>query len=287
MGCPSGLLGLDDFSRMTGSSTSARPIRTLREYATGLEAAIIVCLGAPKPRHVHRLRTMTRRIEGQLALLELLSDAPKDDQLGNKIKRLIKKLRRAAGEVRDRDVQLSLVHEALSSRPSRALQRDSAKLHAIIEAEREQTTGKLGKLLRRHGGETAEALEALIEMLDAASSFTLSSEKLSALVDEWFAKNAPEGSLDDAEHLHAVRKTAKLARYMAENAPRAARTARKQAAQFEALQEAGGRWHDWLILAEIARGRLGETSPLAKSFDDRCRTALAAYRRRLSTAAAA
>ncbi|WP_260703417.1 CHAD domain-containing protein [Edaphobacter flagellatus] len=269
------------------STTLARPIRALREYATALEAAIIVCLGDSKPRHVHRLRTMIRRIEGQLALLDLIPNAPKNGRLSSEIKRLIKKLRRAAGEVRDRDVQLALVAQTLSSRPSRALQQDAATLHTIIETERTDAAYKLRKLLRRDGAATAEALEALVEMLDSASSLSLGSEQLITLVDSWFEKNAPEGSLENVEHLHTVRKMAKLARYMAENAPRAARMARKQAASFEALQESGGRWHDWLILAEIAHNRLRKNSPLAKSFDDRCRVALAAYRRRLSTAVAA
>ena len=86
---------------------------------------------------------------------------------------------------------------------------------------------------------------------------------------------------ENPDHLHSLRKNAKLARYIAENAPKSAKTPRRLAASFESVQEAGGHWHDWLVLAEIAAGKVGPTSPLTKAFTQRCRLALTIYQRHL------
>ncbi len=103
---------------MTESPT-VQPVRTLREHVTALEAAMMVCLADPRPRAVHRLRTMTRRIEGQLALLAMLP-ASLCKQSAKKLRRILKKFRRAAGEVRDLDVQVDLIDGVESASPSKS-----------------------------------------------------------------------------------------------------------------------------------------------------------------------
>src|ERR1700750_895759 len=81
----------------TPSSASAHPIRTLREQITTLEGAIVLCLAQSKAKAVHQLRTTTRRIEGQFAMLELIPGVPKHDKPARKARRILKRLRRAAG----------------------------------------------------------------------------------------------------------------------------------------------------------------------------------------------
>jgi len=73
-----------------------------------------------------------------------------------------------------------------------------------------------------------------------------------------------------------------VARYMAENAPDALTAARK-AKRFEAVQEAGGAWHDWLDLAEAAADELGEKHAVAVEFAAMRDERLAAYRVALET----
>src|SRR5215468_252577 len=96
--------------------TTAHPIDTLRQYITELEAAILLCLDDPAKKPVHRLRTMTRRIEAQIALFEMLHVPKVYSKEARDARRLLKKIRRAAGEVRDLDVQRDNIEEHTPAR---------------------------------------------------------------------------------------------------------------------------------------------------------------------------
>jgi len=256
------------------TSTSARPIQTLREQITNLEAAITVCLADPSPKPVHKLRTSTRRVEAQFTLLSLLPDLPSHRKPEKEARRLLKKLRRAAGTVRDLDVQIDLIEEKTSASTKKA----SDDLTEALRHQRVQAAVDLLRILNKHQGKLTRSLESLLEDLDPAKSQALPSTRLKSLVQDWFTQNIPSETLpDDPDQLHAIRKTAKLARYIAETAPKSARTPRKLAAAFESLQQSGGEWHDWLILSAIAYDKLGD-SPLTQAFRGNCKTALTNYR---------
>ena len=274
---------------MATSSTSAHPIRTLREHVTALEAAITLCLADPRPRAVHRLRTTTRRIEGQLAMLSLLPDIPAHDKLARKTRRTLKEIRRAAGKVRDLDVQLDLIQSITPDRASAAFELDAAELRSHLEGQREKALAKLTKRIHSCQTEVTLQLESLLDALESAEALALSPTQLTALARDWFTNNAPpepDGNPDDPDHLHTLRKNAKVARYIAENAPKAAKTPRLLAQAFESVQEAGGHWHDWLVLSDIARESLRASSPLTKILTHRCRLALTVYQRHLREAVA-
>lgn len=269
---------------MTDSSTAAHPLRTLREHVTALEAAITLCLADPKTRPVHRLRTTTRRIEGQLAMLSVLPGVPGHRKAAREAAGILKKLRRAAGAVRDIDVQLDLIEEVAAGKRSRQLQDDAGKLRKDLEKEREKAAQKLLKVLEKRQTGLTRTLESLLDALKSAEDLSLPATRLVSVTQDWFRKNTPpepKDGLDLPDYLHEVRKVAKLARYIAENAPERARTPRRLAASFEALQQSGGEWHDWMVLAGIARDRLGASSPLTKAFDQRSRRSLTAYRKHL------
>jgi Uncharacterized conserved protein len=271
------------------ASTSAHPIRTLREHVTALEASITVCLADPKPRAVHRLRTSTRRIEGQFVMLALIPEIPEHDRLASKAARLLKRLRRAAGKVRDRDVHLDLLQSIAPEKSVPALERDCAGLRSVLEDQRDDAADKLFKKLRRMQADVGAQLESLIEALESVEGLALSPAQLTVMAGDWFADNMPRepvGNPDDPDYLHAIRKNAKLARYIGENAPKSAKTPRRLAASFELVQESGGHWHDWHALAAIAAERVGTSSPLTKALAHRCQIALTVYRRRLREAAA-
>ena len=256
------------------TSTSARPIQTLREQTTNLEAAITVCLADPSPRPVHKLRTSTRRVESQLTLLSLLPGLPLHQKPEKEARRLLRKLRRAAGTVRDLDVQIDLIQEKASESTKEA----SDDLSTVLKLQRAQAEANLLRILNKHQAKLTRSLESLLEALAPIKSQTLPATQLSVLAKDWFAQNIPSETIpDDPDQLHAIRKTAKLARYIAETAPKSARTPRKLAAAFESLQQAGGDWHDWLILSAIAQDKLGD-SPLTQAFRGYCETALVNYR---------
>jgi CHAD domain-containing protein len=255
------------------TSTAARPIQTLREQITNLEAAITVCLADPGPKAVHKLRTTTRRIEAQLTLLDLLPGLPPHQKPEKKARRLLKKLRRAAGNVRDLDVQIALIEEKSSASTKQA----SDHLSKTLADQHAQAEANLIHILNEHQARLTRTVESLLEALEPAKSQTLTATQLTALDQNWFTQALPtQTNPDDPDQLHAIRKLAKLARYIAETAPKSARTPRKLAAAFESLQQAGGEWHDWLILSAIAHNELGD-SPLTRTFRRYCKTALAAY----------
>jgi CHAD domain-containing protein len=254
--------------------TSARPIQTLREQITNLEAAITVCLAGPGPKPVHKLRTSTRRVQAQLTLLSLLPDLPPHQKPEKTARRLLKKLRRAAGNIRDFDVQINLIEEKTSASTKEA----SDALSSALSHQRTQAETGLLHLLNKHQAKLTRSLESLLEALDPAKSQTVPANQLSVLAQGWFIQNIPSETMpDDPDQLHAIRKTAKLARYIAETAPKSARTPRKLAAIFESLQQAGGEWHDWLILSTIADDKLGDC-PLTQTFRSQCEAALVNYR---------
>ena len=268
---------------MTASSTSAHPIRTLREYVTALEAAVTLCLADPKTKPVHRLRTMTRRIEAQLSLLDLLPGIPDHAKLARKTRRILKKLRRAAGEVRDLDVQMDLIASIADEKPTREITKDSDHLRSSLKEDRRELEKNLLHLLEQQKSDLAPLLEDLLDALKPAEELSLTSTRLTTIAKDWFGANVPsarEGEENDTDHLHTIRKIAKLTRYLAENAPNQAKAARKLAQSFEELQQSGGEWHDWLVLAEIAEKKLG-SSPLVTELSNRSAAALTAYKKHL------
>jgi CHAD domain-containing protein len=259
------------------ATTAARPLETLRNYATEFEAAILLCLDKPAKKPVHRLRTMTRRIEAQLILLAVLRVPKVHGQNALKARRLLKKIRRAAGEVRDLDVLADLV----TAHTPPTARKEAEDLRQTLEQQRDKAAGELQKTLSKNRTKLAGTLESLLKLLDEAGTLTLTSTELSTLTLDWFAHNAPPPS-ENPESLHTIRKKAKIARYLAENAPKQARAPHKLATEFESLQQIGGEWHDWLILSSIASEEAGKSSPLTQAFTRRCQRTLASYRRHLA-----
>jgi CHAD domain-containing protein len=222
-------------------------------------------------------------------MLALLPEIPEHNKLARRTRRILKKLRRAAAKVRDLDVQLDLIRTVTPEDASASFERDAAELRIALDDQRDKAAAKLLKELHRHQADAAVLLEELLDALKPNETLALAPAQLITLARDWFTDNAPpepENDPDDPDHLHALRKNAKLARYIAENAPKSAKTPRRLAAAFESVQEAGGHWHDWLVLAGIASDRLGSGSPLTKAFTHRCHLALGIYRRHLREAIA-
>lgn len=65
-----------------------------QELVTSLKATILVCRSSQKPDVVHRLRSATRRVEAQLALLEISQILPPGLDQTCEVRRRLKKLQR-------------------------------------------------------------------------------------------------------------------------------------------------------------------------------------------------
>lgn len=259
-------------------AAAAHPVRSLRELTTALAAAITLTLADPRPRAVHQLRTISRRIEAQLELLSLLPGLPKRGKYEKKARKLLRKLRRAAGRVRDLDVQQDL---------TQSKSKDAEQLRKRLKRQRDEDTEHLLDTIRKHQPKLTLTLEAILSALEPAKSTALPIPRLCELTMHWYIHNVPAAA-QNAEQLHAIRKSAKLARYIAESAtspddPKPSSEARRLARTFESLQHSGGKWHDWLTLSEIAHRELGSSSRLTQSFGRRCERSLAAYQRHLKS----
>lgn len=267
---------------MSATISTAWPVRTLGEQLATLLKAAENCREKPDERHVHKLRTTSRRIEGQLLLLHELPGAPRPRH-AKLPRRLLKRVRRDAGEVRDLDVQVQRLTALRLAKATTAWRQDRDRLCALLKAEREEATAKLLRTLRKESKSLKKMAKRLAEELKPHEAFSIAPAPLGAFARTWFAGRVSAMSKDavDQNRLHGVRKAAKLARYMTENAPKSRNPARKVAAVMEELQLAGGDWHDLLTLKQAAVERLGESSPLVATLRDRCLASLAVYQRRL------
>jgi CHAD domain-containing protein len=144
-------------------------------------------------------------------------------------------------------------------------------------------------LLHKQHARLPLAFGELLATLAPAESMALSEPRLIELILARYGSNhqtetpAPPVP-DDTAQLHELRKRAKLARYLAESAPKSAVAAQRLAGQFAILQQAGGEWHDWLVLAQVAAGELGPSAKLVQRFAAHADHALLAFRRCLGEA---
>lgn len=275
---------------MARAKQTAHPVQALRETALLLGASIRACLDHPGKEPVHHLRTTTRRLEALFALLAMLPSLPPHREQADKAQRLLKRLRRAAAQVRDMDVQRDLVEkeaeEVPGAPPDPALQDEARRLSRELKRKRDEHTGSLVRLLKKEQAEVALAFDELLEALASSEAIKLTQPELMALIRGWYAQHVPSqapGAAQSADELHAIRKQAKLARYIAESAPELAVRTRKLGAKFESLQKAGGEWHDRLLLADLAAVELGKTAQLAQRFAAQADCSLLEYKRKLAT----
>ena len=86
-----------------------QPIVTFLHHSLMLKAVMTECADAPKPKAVHRLRSTTRRMEAILELLTTSTNLPNNHQNEKSFRKYLRKIRRAAGKVRDIDVHLEIL----------------------------------------------------------------------------------------------------------------------------------------------------------------------------------
>ena len=259
---------------MSTKTKLAHPIRTLRDQSKAIEKALGGGLTAASPETVHHLRTTIRRFEAQLALLAQSDDLPKHHSEPRKLLKVLKKLRRCAGDLRDLDVQQDLV--AANTTAETAL--DAGQLGSLLKDRRDQQAIIFINLAQKLHQKVSKELQHLLATLPPAEKLEMPNDQVISVAQRQFALRSGPSVTDD--QLHATRKAAKVARYICEVASGSA-TALRMAKQFEKLQDKGGQWHDWLQLAMIAEEELEKHSPLIEMFNKKRDLKLASYRRRL------
>ena len=201
----------------------------------------------PAPATVHKFRTYGRRVEAQLDAL-----VPHPNRNDLKLLKLLERLRKKAGQVRDLDVQITAL------RHLKILQNADGKSELIraLAEERVVREKKLArafdkKALRELRRRLKRAAEAEIPL--AANPLAIARRQLAAL--------SQDHSPLTEKTLHRYRVVGKRARYLAELAaddPDAQPTIEL----LKRMQDLLGTWHDWLKLTEKAEAMYGTASDL-------------------------
>src|SRR5580693_569581 len=148
-----------------------QPVTVFLRQSVMLKAAIAACLKKASPKRVHHLRSTTRRIEATLELLVLSADVPRIDKQAKPLQRSVRRLRRAAGIVRDADVQSDLLN-AYNLTP------DSKRLREDLAAVRKKAERKLAKRPEREWTRIELRLNNLEAILGPALDLRLSGATL-------------------------------------------------------------------------------------------------------------
>ena len=211
--------------------------------------------------------------------------------------------------VRDLDVQTEIIRYDMPAKaavhegaPGDAVRKQAKALRKHLQAMREEEARRLVATLKAEDLKLAAALQALENALDAASSTAVSPRDMQQRLQIWFTQQAvpllfpkargrtgPVQSDDlrlaverlDSASLHGLRKSAKLCRYIAESAP-GDTALRGTAVRYEAVQEAGGKWHDWLLLTQLSGRFHGRKALITERYRKLRDAALAEYRLRLA-----
>ncbi|MBB6143794.1 CHAD domain-containing protein [Silvibacterium bohemicum] len=273
------------------------PMNTFPDRVAALNGAISTCTAKPTVVAVQGLRKAVRQVEAQLTLLDLIRDRlPHRAAQSREAWLLLKKVRGAAGTVRDLDVQGDLIHKDTSIKSNARLgsQNDNKRgetkhLHRQLAKRREAKALRLVRVLAQNGHSLAVALQSLQQALEEVKEPIISVTELASRIGNWFGANTihlPQRiaarrthaelesragreraiSLLEMHELHNLRKTAKLCRYLVQVLPISSKTTQKLIKQLRAIQKTGGKWHDWFLLAEIATRHEGKKSSLTERY---------------------
>jgi CHAD domain-containing protein len=197
----------------------------------------------PAPEHVHRFRTSGRRLE---ALLDELVSRPNRNH--KKLLKLLARLRKKAGRVRDLDVQISSLRNLkIPQEPGRKTQ--------LLRALTEERSQREKKLVKAFDKETVRELRKRLKRAAGETEIPQGTEPLSLAMRLLAQLGRPHAPLTE-DTLHQHRIIGKRARYLAELAGKDPE-AELLVEQLKRMQDVIGDWHDWLKLTQKAEELFG------------------------------
>jgi CHAD domain-containing protein len=208
------------------------------------ERALLKLSASQDAESVHAFRTSSRRL--QTLLEEILSVRRRNEK---KLLKMLDRLRKRAGKVRDIDVQLAALRSLKVPQEPR---RKTQLMHGLIEL-RAKHEKKLRKILSK---ETIRELRKRFKR--GSRNITPEAGRDPVTVARTMVAEVarPAGPVTE-NVLHEYRTVVKRARYAAEFAPQSTERA-QLISQLKRLQDAVGNWHDWLTLTQTAEKRVGE-----------------------------
>lgn len=221
------------------------PINTKRTRLTfqRLDRELSKLAKKPAPENVHKFRTNSRRIEALLS--EVVGEHHRNDE---KLLKLLARLRKKAGRVRDLDVQI----ESL-----RALKFPQANGHKsqVMDALVEERAKREKKLARAFDHDTTDEIRKRLKRAAHKMDIAGDTDALSLTLRK-LRELGNNGAPLTEKTLHQYRIVGKRARYIAEledGNPEAKRVVE----QLKRMQDVIGDWHDWLKLTQKAEEILG------------------------------
>lgn len=270
------------------SSETSLALEPLRKLAADMREKVDACRhhgDQPEVEAVHRLRTGARRVEAMLETLDRGTGSQGLDKAAEKARRRwlrqLKKVRQAAGTVRDLDVHRELLAENFLSPETEAKELTIAATTAAAESQSPEALHDqalaFDRWLEKRREESAQELRSILHgradrLLEAEQQFFASIAQLQApaqrahvpaarIAVQNYLRLMDAMPLLDKENLHDFRKGAKKVRYVAESDEGDA-TARAFAKTIKRVQDAIGQWHDWMVLANEAKEALGDDATL-------------------------
>ena len=193
---------------------------------------------------VHSFRTASRRLE---ILLEQL--LPSEDRNNRKLLKMLHRIRRRAGKVRDLDAQLAALRSLKVPLEPR---RKTQLMQRLIEL-RVQHEKRLAKLLTKN---EVRAIRRRLKKASKSAPWKAGRDPFEVSRQILRSVPVPEGPASD-ETLHQYRVAVKRARYAAEFAAKS-RAAAQRVEELQRLQDALGNWHDWQTLTQTATEHFGD-----------------------------
>jgi len=231
----------------------------LTATADAFNATVAQCAQDVEPAGVHRLRTGSRRLQAMLEAT--LRENPAMEQPARAWLRQLKKIRRAAGAVRDLDVHRKMLEKWVGKdSPISSPTPGAETLDAWLKNERKHLAHGMQKQFSKHQQALAKRQAAFMVAIGSLPPGEMRRLRpADSVALEAFVRANDTMPLLDAENLHEFRKATKKARYVAESGAQG--EANSVATALKRIQDAIGDWHDWLCLCEKAKTVLGQDAP--------------------------
>lgn len=193
------------------------------------------------------------------------------------VARQIKRIRKAAGLVRDIDVNRKLANKITEESANRA---ERSKLEAIhkdneeLQCKLRRLRRKLARKLKNLLGTAEVDLHRKLQRVKRRAS-KLTDQKLAPLeiAQRWTLAASVKNRRGSEADIHEIRKQTKIARYVAE-LQSDSKPAVALARRLQRVQDAIGYWHDLDLLGDVAAKQLGAEALLTQTIKQRGEAAL-------------
>jgi CHAD domain-containing protein len=244
-------------SATTKQQDTSQPRAHLMATAEAFNSAVTQCVEGAAPEAVHGVRTGSRRLQAMLEAMLREDAAVPLRQPGKRWLRQLKQVRRAAGTVRDLDVQRKLLEHWIANENT-PLEKQAGVLDAWLKGRRKHLASDMQKKIGKRQQELEQRQAAFLAVLGSVGldggAVPRSSD---AVALEQFVRSADAMPLLDVENLHDFRKATKKARYVAESGS-AGEEYSSVARALKRVQDAIGDWHDWVCLSQEAGAALSK-----------------------------